>query len=129
MLQQAAGRAKGATVFAYYVADPQMYGVVEFDHAGRAVRIEEKPTAPKSHYAVTGLYFFDNEVLRIAASPLRPSTRGGLEITRTSTLRISTVANCRSWCSAGAWLGWIRAPRRRCSRQPPSLPQSSNAKA
>jgi glucose-1-phosphate thymidylyltransferase len=80
VLQQAAGRAKGATVFAYYVADPQMYGVVEFDHAGRAVRIEEKPTAPKSHYAVTGLYFFDNEVLRIAAS-LRPSTRGELEIT------------------------------------------------
>jgi glucose-1-phosphate thymidylyltransferase len=80
VLQEAAGRATGATVFAYYVSDPQRYGVVEFDDAGRAVSIEEKPTRPKSHYAVTGLYFFDNDVLEIAAG-LRPSPRGELEIT------------------------------------------------
>ena len=79
-LQEAAKMASGATIFAYQVTDPQRYGVVEFDQHGRAVSIEEKPTQPRSRFAVTGLYFYDNEVLDIAAS-LKPSTRGELEIT------------------------------------------------
>jgi glucose-1-phosphate thymidylyltransferase len=80
LLQRAAGRAAGATVFAYRVRDPERYGVVTFDAAGRAIAIDEKPKASRSDYAVTGLYFYDNAVLDIAAS-LKPSPRGELEIT------------------------------------------------
>ena len=79
-LLRAAGRTDGATVFGYHVRDPERYGVVSFDSDGRPVAIEEKPAVPKSNYAVTGLYFYDNRVLDIAAT-IRPSARGELEIT------------------------------------------------
>ena len=80
VLQQAASRERGATVFAYPVHDPERYGIVNFDANGKAISLDEKPKHPKSNYAITGLYFYDNQVLSIAES-IRPSDRGELEIT------------------------------------------------
>ena len=106
-LRAAAARTSGATVFAYYVRDPERYGVVELGPENRAVSIEEKPAHPRSNYAVTGLYFYDNRVLEIAGG-LRPSARGELEITdvnraylEAGTLHVEVLGRGFAWLDTG----------------------------
>jgi len=107
LLRQANGRPSGATVFVYHVQDPERYGVAEFDVMGKAVSLEEKPSAPKSSYAVTGLYFYDAEVVELAKS-LRPSKRGELEITDLNRLylargdlRVERMGRGFAWLDTG----------------------------
>ena len=113
--QKAAAQPGGATVFAYRVRDPERYGVVEFDATGRAISIEEKPAEPRSSYAVTGLYFYDNQVLDIAAR-LKPSARGELEITDVNrnylergALRVQTLGRGMAWLDTGTQEALLQA--------------------
>ncbi|WP_244432035.1 glucose-1-phosphate thymidylyltransferase RfbA [Rhodopseudomonas sp. B29] len=115
LLARAAKRDRGATVFAYHVRDPERYGVVAFDREGRPVSIEEKPIAPKSSWAVTGLYFFDNDVV-LHAAEVKPSARGELEITdlqmrylAAGTLEVERMGRGFAWLDTGTFQSLIEA--------------------
>ena len=115
MLQRVAADPKGATVFGYYVKDPERYGVVEFDVEGRALGIEEKPAVPRSHYAVVGLYFYENSVVQVARQQ-RPSARGELEITdvnnhylRAGRLNVEVLGRGVAWLDTGTHQSLLEA--------------------
>jgi glucose-1-phosphate thymidylyltransferase len=115
MLQEAASQTHGATLFAYRVRDPQAYGVVEFDGEGRPVSIDEKPANPKSNYALTGLYFYDSQIVDIAAT-MKPSARGELEITDASRvyldrkqLRVEKFGRGVAWLDTGTHASLLQA--------------------
>ena len=115
LLKRAAGRERGATIFGYYVSNPQAYGVVSFDAQGRAQTIEEKPKQPKSNYAVTGLYFYDERVVEYAHA-IRPSARGELEITdlnrlylEAGTLNVEIMGRGFAWLDTGTHASLVDA--------------------
>jgi glucose-1-phosphate thymidylyltransferase len=114
-LQRASGRTSGATIFGYHVTNPGAYGVVEFDAEGRPIRIEEKPVRPRSSYAVTGLYFYDNRVVDIARE-IRPSSRGELEITDVNSaylqmgeLKVERLGRGTAWLDTGTHESLLQA--------------------
>ena len=114
-MQRAAAQQDGATVFAYYVRDPERYGVVDFDADGRAISLEEKPAHPQSNYAVTGLYFYDNKIVDIAKA-VRPSARGELEITdvnkaylQSGSLRVEKMRRGYAWLDTGTHESLLQA--------------------
>jgi glucose-1-phosphate thymidylyltransferase len=114
-LQRAAAQREGATIFAYWVKDPERYGVVDFDHAGKALSIEEKPVAPRSHYAVVGLYFYDSRITSIAEA-VKPSARGELEITDVNrayledgSLRVERLRRGMAWLDTGTHSSLLQA--------------------
>ncbi|MFH2114453.1 MAG: sugar phosphate nucleotidyltransferase, partial [Spirochaetota bacterium] len=114
-LQRASERTDGATIFGYYVKDPTSYGVVEFDPSGTVLSIEEKPAQPRSHYAVPGLYFYDNDVVDIARN-VKPSARGEIEITSVNNeylargkLHVELLGRGMAWLDTGSYDGLLEA--------------------
>jgi glucose-1-phosphate thymidylyltransferase len=115
MVREAAEQKSGATVFGYYVRDPQRYGVIEFDKQCRVLSLEEKPARPKSNWVVTGLYFYDNEIVKTAKA-IRPSPRGELEITdvnkmylKRGTLKVKLLDRGYAWLDTGTYNSLIEA--------------------